>query len=144
MPRTTLLRTITLALACICGGRALGAQSATTDTPVPVTTTDSTARMRMSALPAVRVTAEKPKASREGVLALMEENIRLAGELRRQDRKVDELSRRLAYLRGPVTDSMNRDITRLDAQTAETRARRQALEARLQQLEGTQASTIAP
>lgn len=143
MPRTTLLRTITLALACICGGRALGAQSATTDTPVPVTT-DSTARMSMSALPAVRVTAAKPKASREGVLALMEENIRLAGELRRQDRKVDELSRRLAHLKGPVTDSVNRDISRLDAQTAETRARRQALEARLQQLEGTQASALAP
>lgn len=142
MPRTTLLRTITLALACICGGRALGAQSATMDTPVVVTTTDSTLQVR--ALPAMRVTAAKPEASREGVLALMEENIRLAGELRRQDKKVEELSRRLAYLRGPVTDSVNRDISRLDAQTAETRARRQALEARLQSLEGTQTANTAP
>ena len=142
MPRTTLLRTITLALACVCGGRALGAQSATTDTSVPVATTDSTLQVR--ALPAMRVTAAKPRASREGVLALMEENIRLAGELRRQDQKVEELTRRLAWLTGPVTDSVNRDITRLDAQTAETRARRQALEARLQSLEGTQAMSTAP
>jgi hypothetical protein len=142
MPRTTLLRTITLAFACICGGRALGAQSASMETPVPVMTTDSTPRVR--ALPAMRVTAEKPKASREGVLALMEENIRLAGELRRQDQKVEELSRRLAYIKGPVTDSVNRDISRLDAQTAETRARRQALEARLQTLEGVQGGALAP
>ena len=142
MPRTTLLRTITLAFACICGGRALGAQSATTDTLVPAATTDSTRQVR--ALPAMRVTAEKPKASREGVLALMEENIRLAGELRRQDQKVEELSRRLAHLKGPVTDSVNRDISRLDAQTAEARARRQALEARLQSLEGTHATAVAP
>lgn len=142
MPRTTLLRTITLAFACICGGRALGAQSATTDTPMPVTVVDSSRQVR--ALPAMRVTAEKPKASREGVLALMEENIRLAGELRRQDQKVEELSRRLAHLKGPVTDSVNRDISRLDAQTAEARARRQALEIRLQSLEGTQATAVAP
>ena len=142
MPRTTLLRTLTLALACVCGGRALGAQSATTDSSVPAATTDSTLQVR--ALPAMRVTAAKPKASREGVLALMEENIRLAGELRRQDQKVEELSRRLAWLKGPVTDSVNRDISRLDAQTAETRARRQALEARLQSLEGTTAAGMAP
>ena len=142
MPRTTLLRTITLAFACICGGRALGAQSATADVLVPAATIDSTRLVR--ALPAMRVTAAKPKASREGVLALMEENIRLAGELRRQDEKVDELSRRLAYIKGPVTDSVTRDISRLDAQTAETRARRQALEARLQSLEGPQGSAIAP
>ena len=87
MPRTTLLRTITLAFACICGGRALGAQSATPDTTVPAAPMDSTRQVR--ALPAMRVTAAKPKASREGVLALMEENIRLAGELRRQDQKVE-------------------------------------------------------
>lgn len=142
MPRTTLLRTITLAFACICGGRALGAQSATTDTPVPAATVDSSRQVR--ALPAMRVTAEKPKASREGVLALMEENIRLAGELRRQDQKVEELARRLAHLKGPVTDSVNRDISRLDAQTAEARARRQALEARLQSLEGTHTTAVAP
>lgn len=142
MPRSTLLRTITLAFACICGGRALGAQSATPDAPIPAATTDSTRQIR--ALPAMRVTAEKPRASREGVLALMEENIRLASELRRQDEKVEALSRRLAHLKGPVTDSVTRDISRLDAQTAETRARRQALEARLQSIEGTQATAVAP
>lgn len=142
MPRTTLLRTITLAFACICGGRALGAQGATTDTSVPAATTDSTRQVR--ALPAMRVTAEKPRASREGVLALMEENIRLADELRRQDQRVEELARRLAHLKGPVTDSVTRDISRLDAQTAEARARRQALEARLQSLEGTHATAAAP
>ena len=142
MPRTTLLRTITLAFACICGGRALGAQSATSVTPMPAATMDSTRQVR--SLPAMRVTAAKPKATREGVLALMEENIRLAGELRRQDQKVEELSRRLAYIKGPVTDSVNRDISRLDAQTAEARARRQALEARLQTLEGPQGGAIAP
>ena len=142
MPRTTLLRTITLAFACICGGRALGAQSATPDTTVPAATVDSTRQVR--ALPAMRVTAAKPKASRVGVLALMEEIIRLAGELRRQDQKVEELSRRLAYIKGPVTDSVTRDISRLDAQAAETRARRQALEARLQSLEGAQGSALAP
>ena len=136
MPRTTLLRTLTLAFACLCGGRALGAQSASTDTSVPAATIDSSRQVHT--LSAMRITAEKPKATREGVLALMEENIRLAGELRRQDRKVEELSRRLAYLQGPVTDSVNRDITRLDTQTAETRARRQALEARLRALEGPQ------
>ena len=73
MPRTTLLRTITLAFACLCGGRALGAQSAMPETTVPAATTDSTRQVR--ALPAMRVTAERPKATREGVLALMEENI---------------------------------------------------------------------
>ena len=140
MPRSTLLRTITLAFACICGGRALGAQSATTVASVPAATTDSTRQIR--ALPAMRVTATKPRASRDGVIALMEENIRLAGELRRQDEKVEQLSRRLAFIKGPVTDSVNRDISRLDSQTAETRARRQALEARLQSLEGAQGGAI--
>ena len=61
MPRTTLLRTITLAFACLCGGQALGAQSATLETTVPAATMDSTRQIR--ALPAMRVTAEKPKAS---------------------------------------------------------------------------------
>lgn len=129
MPRSTLLSSITLALACVLGGSALGAQST-----APVAPTDSTPQVRM--MPAMRVTAEKVKASRTGVLALMEENRRLAGELYRQDQKIDSLSRRLQHLRGPVTDSMNRDISRLDSQTAETRARRQALEARLASLEG--------
>jgi hypothetical protein len=143
MPRTTLLRTITFALACLCGGRALGAQTSTTSTPdQPVPTVDSTLQVR--ALPAMRVTAARPKVTREGVLWLMEENIRLAGELRRQDEKVDSLARRLAYIRGPVTDSVTRDIARLDAQTAEARARRQALEARLLTVEGGQTSSMAP
>ena len=133
MPRKTLLSSITLAFACVCISATAGAQTTTPE--------DSTLQVR--ALPTVTVTAAKPKASRAGVLALAQENRRLAAELYRQDRKIDSLNRRLAYLRGPATDSMNRDISRFDAQTAETRARRQALEARLQALEGTSAS-IAP
>ena len=133
MPRTT-ISTIAIAFACICGGRTLGAQ----ETTLPV---DSSLQVR--ALPTVRVTAEKAKASRQGVLALMEENRRLAAELYRQDRKADSLARRLAYLKGPVTDSMTRDLARVDAQVLETRSRRQALEARLASLEGNSAS-LAP
>jgi predicted RNase H-like nuclease (RuvC/YqgF family) len=136
MPRTTLLSTIALAAACTLGGSSLGAQSitstaATFESQVP---TDTTTGVRM--LPAQRVVAKQPKASREGVLALMEENRRLAAELRRQDQKVETLTRRLAHLRGPVTDGMNRDIARLDAEAAETRARRLELEARLNAIEG--------
>lgn len=134
MPRTTLLSTLALALACICGGTTLGAQNVNSEI-----TADSSLRVRM--LPAQRVTASQGKATREGVLALMEENRRLAAELRRQDEKVETLTRRLAYLKGPVTDSVNRDIARFDAQTAETRARRMALEARLAEIDGTTAST---
>ena len=142
MPRTNLLCSFTLALACFVGAHAVGAQEATTNSTVPAPVADSTQQVR--ALPAMRVTAEKPKASREGVLALMEENMRLGAELRRQDQKVESLTKRLAYLKGPATDSLNRDITRLDSQTAETRARRQALEARLIALEGTQSAAVAP
>jgi len=141
MPRTSLLRSLTLALACLVGGRALGAQTATETTSSP-SATDSVSAIR--ALPAMRVTASKEKTSREGVLFLMEENLRLAGELRRQDQKVDALARRLAYLKGPMTDSVTREIARVDAQTAETRARRQALEARLVSLETTQGMTATP
>lgn len=137
MPRSTLLSGITLALACVLGGTALGAQSA-----APVAPTDSTPQVRM--MPAMRVTAEKVKASRAGVLALMEENRRLAGVLYLQDIRIDSLSRRLLHLRGAVTDSVNRDISRLDTQTAETRARRQALEARLASLEGGAVAADAP
>lgn len=137
MPRSTLLSGITLALACVLGGSALGAQST-----APVASTDSTPQVRM--MPAMRVTAEKVKASRAGVLALAEENRRLAAELSRQDQKLDSLARRLLHLRGPVTDSVHRDIGRLDAQTAEARARRQALEARLASLEGGAIATSAP
>jgi predicted RNase H-like nuclease (RuvC/YqgF family) len=141
MPRTNLLRPLTLALACVIGGRSLGAQATSADVPAPVVS-DSSVRVR--SLPAMRVTAAKEKASRDGVLALMEENRRLAAELRRHDEKVELLARRLAYLRGPVTDSVTRDITRIDAQTAEARARRQALEARLQSIEGSQSANLAP
>ena len=144
MPRTTLLHTAALALACVCGGSTLGAQTTTpvaADAPA-MPTTDSTLRVRM--LPAQRVTAKREKATRDGVLALMQENRRLAGELRRQDEKIESLTRRLAYLRGPVTDSVTRDIARLDAQTAETRARRQALEARLNLLEGETTAAVTP
>ena len=144
MPRTTLLSTIALAAACTLGGSALGAQSITStattiESQVP---TDTTSGVRM--LPTQRVVASQSKATREGVLALMEENRRLAGELRRQDEKVETLTRRLAYLRGPVTDGMNRDIARLDAQAAETRARRLELEARLNALEGGGGAIAAP
>ena len=132
MPRKTLLSTIALAAACLCGAGQLSAQTAAVQSSVP--TADTTQRIRM--LPAQRVTAA-PKATREGVLALMDENRRLMGELRRQDRKVDSLERRLAYLRGPLTDSYNRDIARMGAEAAETRARREALEARLEAMEGT-------
>ena len=141
MPRTNLLRSLTLALACVIGGRSLGAQATSADAPASVTS-DSSVRIR--ALPAMRVTAAKEKASREGVLALMEENRRLAAELRRHDEKVELLARRLAYLKGTVTDSVTRDISRIDAQTAEARARRQALEARLQEIEGGQSANLAP
>lgn len=126
MPRTTLLSTIALAAACLCGAGQLSAQSTAAEPAVPTADTGSQVRM----LPAQRVTA-RPTATREGVLALMDENRRLMGELRRQDRKVDSLERRLAYLRGPVTDSYNRDIARMSAEAAEVRARREALEARL-------------
>lgn len=141
MPRTNLLRSLTLAFACVIGGRSLGAQATSADAPAPVVS-DSSVRVRT--LPAMRVTAEKEKASREGVLALMEENRRLAAELRRHDEKVELLARRLAYLKGTVTDSVTRDISRIDAQTAEARARRQALEARLQEIEGGQSANLAP
>ena len=126
MPRTSLLSTIVFAAACLCGAGSLSAQSASITPSAPVA--DSVPQMRM--LPAQRVTA-RAKATREGVLALMDENRRLMGELRRQDRKVDSLERRLAYLRGPLTDSYNRDISRMSAEAAEMRARREALEARL-------------
>lgn len=142
MPRTTLLGTVAIAFACICGGTTLGAQSTTPDLPEAPASTDSTLEVRM--LPAQRITAKKQKATRESVLALMEENRRLAAELRRQDEKVEALTRRLAYLKGPVTDSVTRDIARIDAQTAETRTRRQALEARLDALEGGGGVITAP
>lgn len=132
MPRTTLLSTIALAAACLCGAGQLSAQASSIESRLP--TADTVQRIRT--LPAQRVTAA-PRATREGVLALMDENRRLMGELRRQDRKVDSLERRLAYLRGPLTDSYNRDIARMGAEAAETRARREALEARLQAMEGT-------
>ena len=126
MPRTTLLSTFALAAACLCGAGQLSAQSTGAAPVLP--TADTVSQVRM--LPAQRVTA-RPKATREGVLALMDENRRLMGELRRQDQKVDSLERRLAHLRGPVTDAYNRDIARMSAEAAEVRARREALEARL-------------
>ena len=143
MPRTTLPGTLALSFACVFGGTALGAQTTTPTAPETAAVTDSAMHVRM--LPAQRITATKSKATREGVLALMEENRRLAAELRRQDAKVETLTRRLAYLKGHVTDSLTTDIARLDAQAAETRSRRQALEARLNALEGGFGSaTVAP
>lgn len=100
--------------------------------------------LRPRTLQAVVVTAEKPRATRQGVLALMEENRRLAGVLREQDRKIDRLEARLNYLRTTATDSVNRQIASLDTQTAETRARREALEARLAALEQARGATATP
>ena len=121
MPRTTLLSTIALACACTFGAGRLSAQS-------PTATPDSASQVRT--LQPVRVSA-KARATREGVLALMDENRRLMGELYRQDRKIDSLSRRLAYIRGPLTEQMNKDIERMNDEAAQVRARREALEARL-------------
>lgn len=142
MPRTTLLFALVLTFAGASGATTLGAQSTTPGLPDVPATTDSALLVRV--LPAQHVVAKQQKASRQGVLALMAENRRLEGELRRQDEKIESLTRRLVHLKGHVTDSVTRDITRLDAQAAETRARRLALEARLNALEGYAGSTVAP
>lgn len=142
MPRTSPRFRLTLALACgLLGAPALGAQAGTVtpDAPrAPAPAADSTLHVR--ALPALRVTTKRRKATREGVLALMQENRRLEAELRRQDEQVEALTRRLAYLRGPVTDSVHRDIARFNAEAGDVRTRRQALEARLAAAEATMAS----
>ena len=136
MPRTcTVLFTFAL-VAAAGSARPLAAQQAE-----PVAVADSTVRPRQ--LAAVVITAEKAKASRAGVLALMEENRRLAGVLAAQDRRVTQLAARLHYLQTTVTDSVTREIATLDGAAAEARARRLALEARLAAIEGstTSAST---
>jgi hypothetical protein len=146
MPRTSPPLRLALALACcLVGGSTLGAQGTSAAPPpsgspvtTPATAGDSASRVRT--LPTMRVTARGQKATREGVLALMQENRRLEAELRRQDEQVETLERRLAWLRGPATDSVQREITRFSTEATEVRARRQALEARLAAVEGTTAS----
>jgi uncharacterized coiled-coil protein SlyX len=136
MPRTRLVLSF---LAVLAAGafRPLGAQQSQQpqDSAVRV---DSTTRVRQLA-PMV-ITAEKQKVSRAGVLALMEENRRLAGVLAAHDRRVEQLAARLRYLQTTVTDSVTREIAQIDGAAAETRARRLALEARLAALEGTQSA----
>ena len=132
MPRTHLVLSFVLALAVAGAARPVAAQQAQApDSSVGV---DSTVRVRK--LAPVVITAEKAKASRAGVLALMEENRRLAGVLAEHDRKVEQLAKRLHHLQTHVTDSVNRQIASIDGAAAETRARRLALEARLAALEG--------
>ena len=129
MPRT---RIIVSLFAVVAAGAVRPIQAQQSGTPAPVV--DSTMRVRQLA-PMV-ITAEKTKASRAGVLALIEENRRLAGVLAAHDRKVEELAARLLHLQTHVTDSVSREIATIDGAAAETRARRLALEARLAALEG--------
>jgi hypothetical protein len=146
MPRTSFVRSAAVALALFFSARSAHAQVVTTPAPAD---SDIVVPARPDSLPptvlhTVTIKAESGKASRAGVLALMEENRHLAQELAGYDRKVSKLETRLAYLKGPVTDSLNRQITGLDAATAETRARRLELEARLNALEGTSTAVNTP
>ena len=138
MPRTRLVLSVIAVLAC--GAvRPLAAQQAQQQDSV--VSVDSTTRVRQLA-PMV-ITAEKARATRAGVLALMEENRRLAAVLAAHDRRVEELAARLRYLQTTVTDSVNREIAQLDGAAAEARARRLALEARLAALEGNQSANAS-
>ena len=130
MPRTRLVLSFVVALAAVGAARPVAAQQA----PDSGTRVDSVVRVRQ--LAPVVITAEKAKPSRAGVLALMEENRRLAAVLAEHDRKVEQLAKRLHHLQTHVTDSVTRQIATIDGAAAETRARRLALEARLAALEG--------
>lgn len=138
MPRTHLVVSF-LAVLAIGAVRPLEAQQAQQSSEIRV---DSTQRPRQLAPMVIR--AEKAKASRAGVLALMEENRRLAAVLAEHDRKVEKLAARLQHLQTVVTDSVTREIATIDNAAAEARARRVALEARLAALEGTTASGTVP
>jgi len=147
MPRTSFVRSAAVALALFFSARAVHAQAA----PAPATVPDSEIvvpsmpdSLRPQVLRTVTITAEPAKATRAGVIALGLENRRLERELAAYDRKVEKLENRLAYLKGPVTDSLNRQISGLDAATAETRNRRLALEARLSALEATNTAVNTP
>ena len=134
MPRT---RFVASFLAVLVVGAVRPVQAQQVESPAPVA--DSTVRVRQLA-PMV-ITAEKAKASRAGVLALMEENRRLAAVLAAHDRKVEQLAARLHHLQTHVTDSVTREIATIDGAAAEARTRRLALEARLAALEGSPAGS---
>lgn len=139
MPRTRLVLPF-IAVLAIGAIRPLGAQQSQQAQPQDSAIgVDSTQRVRQLAPMVIR--AEQAKASRAGVLALMEENRRLAGVLAAHDRRVEQLAARLRYLQTTVTDSVTREIAQIDGAAAETRARRLALEARLAALEGTQSTS---
>ena len=70
------------------------------------------------------------------VLRLMHENRLLAEELRRHDKHIAKLEVRLDSLRA-IEREKQQQIARIDSLTAETRAQRLALEARLRAMEET-------
>ncbi|HEX2780595.1 MAG TPA: hypothetical protein VHM30_13910 [Gemmatimonadaceae bacterium] len=100
-------------------------------------------------LPTVTVTARggQPNAlsrawrvneERAQVMAMMEENRRLAAQLRGYDKQIVGLEEKLTVAKAEH-DQKTAVIAATDSLTAETRRRRMELEARLRQLEGTPA-----
>lgn len=126
-------------------GVALSAALASTAAAQTIARADSSAHSAM--LPTVTVTAKsaQPNAlsrawrmneDRAQVLAMMEENRRLAAQLRGYDKQIVGLEEKLTVAKAEH-DQKTAVIATTDSLTAETRRRRMELEARLRQLEGT-------
>jgi hypothetical protein len=91
-------------------------------------------------LTAVRVEAAAP---RESYRSMLRGYYFLQNELKGYDRKIVRLEKHLDSLKTIVAPAKEREIARLDNATAEVRARRLALEARLEALESAQRATTA-
>ena len=105
-------------------------------------------------LPTVTVTAKRAQPNvlsrawhmqedRAQVLAMMDENRRLAAQLRGYDKEVARLEKRLDTVKGEH-DRKVAAIAATDSLTAETRRRRLELEARLRQADSLGAVAAAP
>ncbi len=77
---------------------------------------------------------------RNQVIAMAQENRRLAWQLRGYDRQIVRLESRLATVKAEH-DRKREGITAIEAETAETHRRRVELEDRLKQLEGASVAT---
>jgi hypothetical protein len=101
---------------------------------------------RSTTLAEVVVTAKAPKSNvfsrawrmnedRAQVLAMMDENRRLAAQLRGYDKQIVRLEKRLAVAKAHY-DQEAASVATTDSMTADTRRRRAELEERLRRLEG--------
>ena len=127
-------------------------ESSTQSSTQSATPSDTTTRRQSHMLAPMVVTAAREAPAEESLLGrvlrvdrehrqvvdLMAGNHKLAAYVNWQGREITRLETRLTYLKTTVTDSINRATWAADSATADVRTRREAVEARLAELEGRQ------